>query len=252
MTASPYTPPQIARLTEHTELSKVPLKSEMAALIEEAASHNAAGVCVLPDALPALCAMRREVGGVFRAVTVLNFPGQPLYNPTGLNKIARRLLRAGANDIDLYVPRRHFEDSAETGRALVSACFRAVAENPEARLKIILETGDYHDKHGDLEAEALQKAARIAIESGVHFLKTCTGKHPTRPNADPESVMALCEVIKETDRPLGLKISGGVSQFEQAVFFLRIVERMLGAEFIKPSAMRFGSSKLLGGARPAY
>ena len=224
----------------------------MTTLVQEAIDGTAAGVCVQPEALPSLFLKRIELGGLFRNVTVLNFPGQTERAPAALYKATQEALNARADDIDLVVPRRYFAGNAKKAKNLISACFQAVSENPHSALKIILETGDYFNEKGELDARALEDSSHVCLESDVHFLKTCTGKHPTRPGADPESLVVMCRAIRDFGKHAGIKVSGGVSTLEKADAALKVVSRVLGSDFVTPRHVRLGSSGLLRQGPSAY
>lgn len=117
---------------------------------------------------------------------------------------------------------------------------------------------------GELRSpELIRKAAQDAVDHGADFLKTSTGKTPA--GANLEAARVMLQVIKEAGQAsqeaeggtkkrkkstaaCGLKISGGVRTFEDALSYIRLVEEVLSDEaidFLCPETFRFGVSGLL-------
>ena len=115
-----------------------------------------------------------------------------------------------------------------------SSAFRKICDR--ITLKIILETGEL------VSNENIQKASTIAIDSGVDFIKTSTGKIPV--GATVEAVASMLLAIKASGAKTGIKPSGGISNAENAVKYLRLTENILGKEWLTPSRFRIGASSL--------
>ncbi|MDP4266322.1 MAG: deoxyribose-phosphate aldolase, partial [Bacteroidota bacterium] len=107
-------------------------------------------------------------------------------------------------------------------------------------LKVILETGEL------LTPENIYKASRIVIEAGADFIKTSTGK--TSVSATQQAVFIMCCAISEyfnaTGKTIGIKPAGGISMPNQAIEYYHIINHILGENWLKPSLMRFGASRL--------
>ncbi len=208
-----------------------------------------AAVCVYPRFVRAA----REVleaatsADPVRVATVVNFPeGQR--TPDQVVSEIGEALQAGADEIDLVFPWRALRDGdSDPGRELVSAARQACGDHA---LKVILETGEL------AKPDLIRSAAQTAIESGADFLKTSTGKVPV--NATPEAARILLEVIRESDRDVGCKVSGGIRTTDQAIEYLDLAAELMGEDWITPGHFRFGASGLLddllatlaGGDRP--
>lgn len=106
-------------------------------------------------------------------------------------------------------------------------------------LKVILETGD-------LTPNQIKEAAEISIKGGADFIKTSTGK--TTQGATPQAVLIMCQVIKthfeKTGIKVGIKPSGGIRTLEDALTYYKIVNTILGKEWLTPSLFRIGASSL--------
>jgi deoxyribose-phosphate aldolase len=169
-----------------------------------------------------------------KVATVCNFPGgtDPLVDV--LSQTAQALAD-GADEIDVVYPYRALlAGDAESGRELIAAC-KAICL-PGTLLKVILETGE-------LTPALIRQASFDAIASGADFIKTSTGK--VRINATTEAVKEMLVVLAQTDRPVGLKPSGGMKVLHDAAAYLWMVERLLGPARTTSRHLRFGASSLL-------
>jgi deoxyribose-phosphate aldolase len=161
--------------------------------------------------------------------------------PTGSLPIDQRVaqiqaaLEAGGQEIDTVLDHRAFlagreKDVRDQLVASRSACGGAT-------MKVILETGLLPDE------SAILRAAQLAIEAGADFVKTSTGK--VTEGATPTAFRAMCEAAHDSDRPIGVKVSGGVRTTADALAYLSIVEEVLGRDGLDPSRFRIGASALL-------
>lgn len=147
-------------------------------------------------------------------------------------------VREGAHEVDVVISRGTFLAGS------YHIVFRELDQLREAchglTLKVILETGEL------ASAGHIAKASEIAIEAGADFIKTSTGK--STPAATPEAVFVMLQVIKEhylkTGRRVGIKPAGGIAEPEQALAYYRLVERVLGPEWLTPELFRIGASRL--------
>lgn len=147
----------------------------------------------------------------------------------------------GADEIDMVISRGKFlegnyiEVFGEVN-AIKDAC-------GNAHLKVILETGELlaHDKIYD--------ASILAMKAGGDFVKTSTGK--ISPAATPQAAFMMLTAIRDyhqsTGKKVGFKAAGGVSTPEQAMVYLRLVEHILGSEWLSPKLFRIGASRLADG-----
>lgn len=196
-------------------------------------SPSVAAVCVLP-AFVAACRERLEGSGVRVACATGAFPSGELPTSERVEQITRAV-EAGAQEIDTVMDHGAVRggrdlDAAEQLRASRDAC-------GDLTMKVILETG---------AAPALpfvRRTATLAIEAGADFLKTSTGKG--FPGATPEAVAAMCEAIADADRPVGVKVSGGVKTVAEALGYLDLVTTQLGGDWADPTRFRIGASGLL-------
>lgn len=239
--AAPLPPDEAARvaaralpLLDLTDLSEGCTPEAVAALCARAEDHAVAAICVWPRFVAPVT--RRLAGTGVRIATVVNFPegGEDV---AGTVAETRAALRDGADEIDLVLPYRALlRGDTETARTMVAAIREACGDR---LLKVILETGMLPD------AETVARASRLSLEAGADFLKTSTGKTPV--SATPEAAEAMLLAIREgdKDRPVGLKVSGGLRRVEDAARYLALADRIMGPDWVSPDTVRIGASSLL-------
>lgn len=202
-------------------------------LCRRAREHSTAAVCVWPEFV-ATCAERLS-GSDVRVATVVNFPS----GDEPVDAVMRAVAAArtdGADDIDLVLPYRALlAGDADRAAAMVAAVAGLIA--PPALLKVILETGAL-DGHASVTS-----AARLAVENGADFVKTSTGKIPA--GASLEAVAAMLDVIAGAGRPVGIKPSGGIRTFDEAMAYIDLADSVMGEDWSTPATFRFGASGLL-------
>jgi deoxyribose-phosphate aldolase len=104
-------------------------------------------------------------------------------------------------------------------------------------LKVILESGALGP------ADTVGAAARLAIDCGADFVKTSTGKIPA--GASLDAAGAMLEAIRTAGRPVGLKPSGGIRTFDEAMAYVELADSVMGEGWATPATFRFGASGLL-------
>ncbi|HWM18322.1 MAG TPA: deoxyribose-phosphate aldolase [Ilumatobacteraceae bacterium] len=201
-------------------------------LCERAALHGTAAVCVWPDFVRQSVEALR--GTSVLVATVVNFPSGD-DRPHAVRVLTEHALDDGADEIDVVLPYRAWLAGDEQRAADVIDGVRAAAVG--RRLKVILETGALPDD------AAIERAARFAIEHGADFIKTSTGKIEI--SATPEAAKTMLRVIAETDRPIGIKPSGGIRTIADAALYLALADDIMGPSWASPATFRFGASGVL-------
>jgi len=223
-------------LIDLTDLSDDHAPEGIDELCRRAGEHGTAAVCVWPEFV-ARCAELLAGSGV-RVATVVNFPSgdEPIDAVVAMTQAA---LADGADDIDLVLPYRAFLDGdAERAGAMVAAV-AALIEAPRL-LKVILESGALAG------IESVAAAAHLAIENGADFVKTSTGKIPAGASLEAATAM-LGEIAAaaETGRSVGLKPSGGIRSFDDAMAYLDLADGVMGEGWATSSTFRYGASGVL-------
>lgn len=224
---------QAISLVDLTNLSDSCSVDDVEALCQRAVEHGTAAVCVWPDFVAV--ASRLLAGTGLEIATVVNFPTGDERAFSVVNQV-ERALADGATEIDVVMPHRALL-AGDTERA--SAMLGAVrsATEDRARMKVILETGELPDR------ATVVRAAELAIAHGADFIKTSTGK--TAQSATTDAVAAMLSVIARTDRPVGIKPSGGISTAADAERYVGLADDAMGDGWVTPATFRFGASGLL-------
>ncbi|HNB82635.1 MAG TPA: deoxyribose-phosphate aldolase, partial [Chitinophagaceae bacterium] len=144
----------------------------------------------------------------------------------------------GADEVDMVINRGAF---LEGNYALVFEEIARVKETcGEARLKVILETGELST------LDLVRKASEIAILAGADFIKTSTGK--IQPAATLPVTYVMLQTIQDyysaTGKMIGMKPAGGISTAKTALHYLVMLYETLGANWMNAHYFRFGASSL--------
>jgi deoxyribose-phosphate aldolase len=144
----------------------------------------------------------------------------------------------GADEIDMVISRGAFlagdlQFVSDEIAAIKEAC-------GEARLKVILETGELST------LDNIRRASILAMQSGADFIKTSTGK--IQPAATMPVTLVMLEAIRdyydETGIMIGMKPAGGISTAKSALQYLVMLYETLGADWMSNEWFRFGASSL--------
>ncbi|HRX93653.1 MAG TPA: deoxyribose-phosphate aldolase [Chitinophagaceae bacterium] len=144
----------------------------------------------------------------------------------------------GADEVDMVISRGKFHAGEynfvfDEIASIKEAC-------GEARLKVILETGELgtYDK--------VRRASDIAMHAGADFIKTSTGK--IQPAATMPVTLVMLEAIREfyykTGKMIGMKPAGGISKSKLALHYLVMLKETLGEDWMNNHWFRFGASSL--------
>lgn len=144
----------------------------------------------------------------------------------------------GADEIDMVISRGKFHSGDynfvfDEIAAIKEAC-------GEARLKVILETGEL----GTLDN--VRRASDIAMHAGADFIKTSTGKISVAATMPVTLVMleAIRDYYYKTGTMIGMKPAGGIRTAKQALQNLVMVKETLGNAWLSNEWYRFGASSL--------
>lgn len=144
----------------------------------------------------------------------------------------------GADEVDMVISRGSFLVGDYTKvmdeiKAIKKACGKK-------HLKVILETGEL------VTPQNIFKASEMAISAGADFIKTSTGK--VQVNATPEAMYVMLLAIKDhfdkTGVKIGIKPAGGIAEAEGSLIYVKLVETILGKEWLNNKLLRFGASRL--------
>ena len=199
--------------------------------------NGIASVCVYPKFAKQV---RKELEntGISVACVAGNFPSGEGDLQTKLDEI-KYALNEGAQEIDYvvckqYIPSKEYDKLFEEVHLAKQIC-------GDIPLKIILETGELKTP------EEIYEGSKTAIEAGADFIKTSTGKTPTGATLKSADIMlkSIDEYYKKTEKIVGFKASGGVSEPEQAIQYYMLASEILSGNQINKNTFRIGASRLV-------
>ncbi|WP_252942564.1 deoxyribose-phosphate aldolase [Oceanicola sp. 502str15] len=195
-------------------------------------------ICVYHDMVPVAVEALRGTGIPVAAVST-GFPA-------GLSPFHLRLaeieesVKAGADEIDIVISRRHVLTGNWQALYDEMKAFRAACG--PAHVKAILATGEL----GTLQNVA--RASLVCMMAGADFIKTSTGKESVNATLPVSLVMirAIRDYFEATGTRVGYKPAGGISKAKDALLYLALLKDELGPRWVQPDLFRFGASSLLG------
>lgn len=203
-----------------------------------AKTYQTAAVCIYPIFVEQAKAELKDTN-IKVASVAGGFPSGQLPLDLKLAEI-KYVLSKGVDEVDTVISRgllmsQKVDEVADTLKAI-----HYLTQN-KVLLKIILETGELQT------LTLIKQAAQIAIDSGADFIKTSTGK--IKRGVTSDALIMMCLVIREeylkTGRKIGIKIAGGISDVNIAIEYFKIIEYILGEQWLIPLYFRIGASRLL-------
>lgn len=191
----------LASYIDHTLLRPDATREEISRLLDEAAAHGFAAVCVPPVWVP--LAAERLAGTAVRVGTVVAFPFGYAHPEARLAE-GRRAVADGAVELDTVIDLSLLKSGDD--RAVLDDLASWVTgmrrERAGLTLKVILETALLSD-------EEKARAAELAVMAGADFVKTSTGFAfgGVGGGATVEDVDLLARVVAGRAR---VKASGGI------------------------------------------
>jgi len=191
-----------------------------------------AAVCTYPQFAATL--RRVHVPGIKLAVVAPGFPSGIFSEEEVKNFTSNCNL---ADEIDVVIdPKLAQNDSWSEYAKAISFWRKQIAGKT---MKVIIESGE-------LTASQVERATAVVAESGADFVKTSTGK--TNIGFTKEALIIICRVVKnhfeKTGKRIGIKVSGGIKTYDQAVEITGIISENLGNDWLVPATFRIGASSL--------
>ena len=207
---------QIKDYIEHTLLKPTALASDMEQLAQEAVEYGMFGVCIPPYWVKKI---KRDLKNT--PVSVVSVIGFPLGYQMSQAKVAEALqaVHDGADELDVVMNLSAFKANPKGWVKPEFARLAKELHEASCLLKVILETAYLTD-------EEIVLACQICMDAGVDFVKTSTGFAPQ--GATVEHIQLMRQTVGNA---LGVKASGGVRNYEQAIAMIEA-----GADRIGTSA----------------
>lgn len=200
-----YTVEEVAATIDHAVLKPDQTEADLREAAALCIERKVASLCVRPCDIP--LAAELLAGSGVKVSCVLSFPHGADTTATKVFQ-ARQAIADGVEEIDMVMNIGQFLSGHS---AFVRDDIRAVAETAHAHhvlVKVIQESGF-------LTLEQVAQACQLSLEAGADFVKTSTGFAPT--SATPEIVDAM---VRAVGGKIGIKASGGIRTWEQAVGYL--------------------------------
>lgn len=205
-------PQDLAGYIDHTILKPEASRADVEKVCGEARTHHFASVCVNPSYIK-LVAEQLKGSGV-TACCVVGFPFGT-HTPEAKAAETAQAVADGAGEVDMVINVGAVKSGDwDLVERDISAVVRAAGA---ARVKVILETCLLTD-------EEKVRACRISQAAGAAFVKTSTGYSTGGATVHDVALM------RQTVGPdMGVKASGGVRTYEDAVAMIRAGADRLGA-----------------------
>lgn len=206
----------LAATIDHTLLKPTSTLAQVEQLCREAHAHGFFSVCVLPCRVAAARRTLAALGsGGPRVCTVIGFP-LGANAPAIKAAEAAQALAEGADELDTVLPLWALRDGDDA--AVLEDIRGVVQAGAGAHLvKVILETAL-------LSPEEIDRACRLCVAAGAHFVKTSTGFGP-----GGATVAAVARMRAAVGPDIGVKASGGIADANTARALLEAGASRLGA-----------------------
>lgn len=211
-------PRDMAKMIDHTNLNATATVEDIKQLCEEALEYQFASVCVNPIYVPLATKLLEESS--VKVCTVIGFPLGASTTETKAFE-TKNAIKNGAQEVDMVMNIGAFKsgayDMVRSDIKGVKDATKASGVTSDVIVKVILETC-YLDK------DEIVKACEIVKDVGADFVKTSTGFGTAGAEEEKVSLMR-----KTVGRDIGVKASGGIKNFEQALSMLDAGANRIGA-----------------------
>lgn len=199
----------LATYIDHTLLKPSAIPNEVKKVCQEAWQYNFPAVCIYPASV----VLARELlhNKQPKVCTVIGFPTGAVTSSIKLQE-ALEAVENGATELDVVINLGWVKtgESDKIYREIAQIC-----EETGQTIKAILETTV-------LTNDEKRLAGEICVDAGVAYLKTSTGWFG---GATVEDVKILREITKGQ---IGIKASGGIRTYEQAIALIHAGATRLG------------------------
>lgn len=205
---------ELAGMIDHTQLKPEATPGQIAALCQEVLTHRFASACVNGRYVPQCLEALRDSG-----IPTCTVAGFPLGASTTESKVfeANQAVQEGAGEVDMVLSIGTLKAGDDMAVRQEIAAVSTACHTAGALCKVIIETILLSD-------EEKVRACQLAIEAGADFVKTSTGF--SGGGATIYDVLLMRYTVGED---AGVKASGGVRRFEDAVKMLVAGANRIGA-----------------------
>ena len=205
---------ELANMIDHTNLNPQDSKQDIEKLCKEAIEHEFKAVCVTPHRVPLANELLKESG--VKVDTVIGFPLGA--NPSEIKREETKwVLENGADEVDMVINIAALKDNKYKLIKDEIVKVVSVAKEYNAITKVIIETCYLND-------EEIKKACNLAKKAEADFVKTSTGFGDS--GAKVEDIETMKDTVGEE---LGIKASGGIKTYEEALSMINAGASRIGA-----------------------
>ena len=199
----------LATYIDHTLLKPSAIPDEVKQVCQQAWRYNFPSVCVYPTAVIQARELLHDKQP--NVCTVIGFPTGAVTSAVKLHE-AQEAVENGATELDVVI-NLSWVKTGETNK--IYREMAQICSETGQTVKAILETTV-------LSNEEKKLAGEICLDAGVAYLKTSTGWFG---GATVEDVKLLKEIAKGQ---IGIKASGGIRTYEQAIALIQAGATRLG------------------------
>lgn len=202
----------VASIIDHTLLKPESTPDEIKKICREAMDNKFASVCINPCYVS--LASKELMNSNVNVCTVIGFPLGANTTDTKVFE-AQKAVKDGANEVDMVINVGMLKAKEnEYVKNDIKSVRGSVPEN--VKLKVIIETCLLTD-------DEKVTACKLAKEAGADFVKTSTGFSKWGAKAEDVKIMR-----KTVGDKMGVKASGGIHTFEDAVSMIESGATRLG------------------------
>lgn len=211
-----YTQEQIVSLIDHTLLKPEATRADLDNCIQIAKEAQVKAMCIRP--MDVLYSAEAIKDSDVLLCTVIGFPHGTVTTATKVIE-TREAVVCGAIEVDMVMNLGAFasKDYAYVEQDIANVVKAAKETNPDAEVKVILETCLW-------STEEIILACQISEKAGADFVKTSTGFHTS--GATTEAIKTMRETVGNR---LGVKASGGIRSLDALIDMAEAGANRVGA-----------------------
>ncbi|MBK6266450.1 deoxyribose-phosphate aldolase [Marivirga sp. S37H4] len=191
----------IQKYIEHTNLKPTVTSNEIEKLVIEAQESELYGICVPPFWVKKA---KRDIGKAsIQLVTVIGFPLGYQMSQTKEAEM-QQAIQDGADELDLVINISAVKSEMIWPKIEIAKLGKIAHEHGKV-LKVIIETAYLNNTE-------IVELCKISADAGADFVKTSTGFAPE--GAKVEDILLMRKSLPEQ---VGIKASGGIKTYEQAL-----------------------------------
>ncbi len=199
----------IVNYIEHSSLNPNSTYKDIEILCDEAQYFQFPSVCVYPHFVPqAVCLLH---GTNTSVCTVIGFPSGATTSSVKLYE-AQEAMDNGAKELNVMI---NIGELKAGNSKFIYDEISSICETTKKTIKIVLESNLLTNAEKELAVE-------ICVDAGAKYLETNTGWFGGITKVDIEYLYKIC------NRKIGIKASGGVRTFKQALELVRLGVTRIG------------------------